>query len=85
MTQSMPRAGEIPGKWCSENRLTSLKGAGEGDCRNTEGSAGPQLAGWPAEVNGASSKSYSWSEKEVCECTPRRKGALRISHSLPVS
>ena len=31
VTQSMPRAGEIPGKWCSENRLTSLKGAGEGD------------------------------------------------------
>lgn len=31
VTLSMPRAGEISGKWCSEKCLTSLTGTGEGD------------------------------------------------------
>lgn len=68
VTQPVLRAGHIPDKWCSEKRLTSLKGTREGASSVQGRSSGPSEHGGPdgpTEVSGPSSVVHGSFEKEV--------------------
>lgn len=68
VTQPVLRAGEIPDKWYSEKRLSSLESTREGVSSELQGkSAGAweHCVQMEAKVGGSSSRSYSGFEKEV--------------------
>lgn len=68
VTQPVLRAGQIPDKWYSEKRLTSLKGPREGASSVQGRSSCPSEhrgPDGPAEVDVSSPTSHSSFEKEI--------------------
>ena len=73
VTQPVLRAGEIPDKWYSEKRLTSLKSTREGASSEMRGgSPGPRehCAQMEAKVSGSLYMSCSGFEKEMRASAP---------------